>query len=363
MVSGRGFAPPLISVSANCSGVVFGIRRSLPLWAMESSGSSPAAILATVIAQAPCPAGRFSPFGPLGIPSSHEPFKHGAAKKNAVKSSLNMQTDLHFYGTYVIARAAGFPSVCAQRIAYASQFVDDSTHAESKRHKDGGVLHAIATSHHPLGSEFSAEINPDDPRLVWIPFHFLPGGAGDTLEEQLLCIKDSDIAQEMVEHHIDAALGKEVFAMELLGIMTHVYLDTFSHYGFSGVGSEYNEVESGPFETIGEVSPKTRRDLEESYSAFAEKYVMQAEAWTLSRFLVGSTKKFAIGHGAVATYPDKPFLHWRVAFKKPRPNNGTESFRNNTETYLEGCEKLHGYFSCFVKRWRSESKIQPFSEI
>jgi hypothetical protein len=33
-----------------------------------------------------------------------------------------MQEDMHYYGTYAIARAAGIPSGDAQVIAYAAQF-------------------------------------------------------------------------------------------------------------------------------------------------------------------------------------------------------------------------------------------------
>ena len=37
-----------------------------------------------------------------------------------------MQSDMHYFGTYCIARAAGIKKSAAQKIAYASQFVDDS---------------------------------------------------------------------------------------------------------------------------------------------------------------------------------------------------------------------------------------------
>ena len=37
-----------------------------------------------------------------------------------------MQIDMHFYGVYAMARAAGLDPVTAETIANASQFVDDA---------------------------------------------------------------------------------------------------------------------------------------------------------------------------------------------------------------------------------------------
>ena len=41
-----------------------------------------------------------------------------------------MQIDMHFYGTYALARAAGIKPDSAHTIAYASQFVDDALEGE-----------------------------------------------------------------------------------------------------------------------------------------------------------------------------------------------------------------------------------------
>ena len=41
-----------------------------------------------------------------------------------------MQLDMHFYGIYALARAAGIKPDSAYIIAYASQFVDDALDGE-----------------------------------------------------------------------------------------------------------------------------------------------------------------------------------------------------------------------------------------
>ena len=78
---------------------------------------------------------------------------------------------------------------------------------------------------------------------------FFPAGKGDSLSEKLVCQKDSELAQEMVANHIRHAVANmDGSGLQLIGIMAHVYADTFSHYGFSGVSSRQNEVEGDSFQ-------------------------------------------------------------------------------------------------------------------
>ena len=76
---------------------------------------------------------------------------------------------------------------------------------------DGGMLFGIATAHsektafeNALFKEFLEQ------RLVWVPFHFLPGDKGDTLERKLVCQMDSPIAREMVANNLQHALGDRI---------------------------------------------------------------------------------------------------------------------------------------------------------
>ena len=268
-----------------------------------------------------------------------------------------MQSDMHFYGTYVMARAAGIPARDAETIAYSAQFVDDSTSQDSKPHPDGGLLYGIASAHHDKQCILNSQIDPEEQRRVWVPFHFLPGGAGELLEERLICVKDSDIAREMVSHHIAKAISCE-FRFELLGIAAHVYMDTFSHYGFSGIGSDYNAVDGESFDLIGVKDPEMERYVLNKKGTFLEKYKLRSVA----SFLVEASTD-TLGHGGVATYPDRPFLHWRVTFDKNRPGNGAVSDRDNPATFLEGCEKLHQYFSEFARGYYTDSAPIAFAEI
>ena len=181
-----------------------------------------------------------------------------------------MQIDMHFYATYTLARAAGIPSRDAKIIAHAAQYVDDSNSQDIERHPDGGMLYLIATAHHPFKAAWDSWVDHNEQRRVWVPFHFLPGGSGDTLEEKLLCIADSQIARKMIEHHIDVAAGNCPFGLQLLGIAAHVYMDTFAHYGFSGIGSRYNLVMEDSISL--EVNGGLKRDMFEKAKEFAKKH-------------------------------------------------------------------------------------------
>ncbi len=61
-----------------------------------------------------------------------------------------MQLDMHFYGVYALARAAGIKPKTARLIAYASQFVDDAIEDEAVILKEGKAVLPTMTSHKPL---------------------------------------------------------------------------------------------------------------------------------------------------------------------------------------------------------------------
>jgi hypothetical protein len=183
-----------------------------------------------------------------------------------------MQEDMHYYGTYAIARAAGLKAKDARVIAYAAQYVDDSTSNSSELHDDGGMLLAVATAHTNSEAIHNAAVDHIEQRKVWVPFHFFPGIGGETLSEKLVCVKDSLLAQEMVKNHIRQAVSvKNEYGLALMGVTAHVYADTFAHYGFSGVSSRQNSVEGNSFE-FDVNDPKMLTYINTKFSRFLNKY-------------------------------------------------------------------------------------------
>ena len=269
-----------------------------------------------------------------------------------------MQKDMHFYATYAVARAAGLPRDDAYTLAYSAQFVDDSDHQDTEVHADGGMMWGVATAHHPVtATENAQEHNSGEQRRVWVPFHFIPGGHGDSLEEKLICIKDSAIANEMFDNHMAMALSDKAYALHLLGIASHVYCDTFSHYGFSGISSSYNDVQADSIKFITDLDPKIESYIWRKAKEFGRKFVAETTS------VVGEALSRGLGHGAVNTYPDRPYLKWQVTFDKARPDGETTCTRDNVSTYFEGCQGLHAKLSGFASQYYSDPEIIPFVQI
>jgi hypothetical protein len=259
-----------------------------------------------------------------------------------------MDIDMHYYGTYAMARAAGIEPGSALLIATAAEFVDDSTATEVIVHPDGARFRGEATAHHPTA--LIPINNLDDQINVWVPFHFLPGNVGKTQSQRLMCVKDSQVAQDMAAHHL--GLAKEFYSLELIGIAAHVYADTFAHHGFSGVSSRVNRVH---FSTLKPINADPL--LQSWYPSFFKKYSSQGGFFQNFRTfkadvvsIVGGELSGALGHGAVATFPDQPYLIWDYAYEMEEISGANQIHRENLVEYVEGAAALHRLFRDFVQR-------------
>lgn len=253
-----------------------------------------------------------------------------------------MHIDFHYYATYAMARATGLAPQDCQIIASAAQFVDDNDEDENSIWlEDGGRLNRIPTAH-PLIHIENTEYFDNDQRTVWLPFHFLPGNEGESMSERLVCRKDSKIAREMME--TCQSMIKKEFGLYLVGIASHVYADTFSHYGFSGISSRWNKVDADSI-----ILKNSQRDSE-SEAQFENKYGRTMGGLLNWRNFLKNFKSDvaelgtgALGHGAVLKYPDYPFLDWEFKYEHSSWDN-LICERDNPSTFLEACEKLHGVF-------------------
>ncbi|SDH71110.1 DUF6765 family protein [Propionivibrio dicarboxylicus] len=256
-----------------------------------------------------------------------------------------MQTDMHYYGTYALARAAGIKPEAAMIIATAAQYVDDFK-GVSKELADNAYVGCRATAHGitltvETVKDTAQNVDHEDQRHVWSPFHFLPGCEGTTIAERMICRKDSKVAQTMVAHHLD--LSNEDFGLVLIGITAHVYADTFAHFGFSGISNVMNEVDGRSFD-LSIKSSSLRNYVWEKASDFWDACKGQ-----------GAELLTKLGHGGAATFPDRPYLTWRFRYSDGRDSD----LRNNQDTFLAACEKLHTMFLEFGKRRPEFSNGDP----
>ncbi len=227
-----------------------------------------------------------------------------------------MQLDMHYYGTYAMARAAGLKKRASQVIATAAQFVDDNAGKESVNFRDGGRMDVEATAHHAYQIK---NIDKEDQRQIWVPFHFLPGNEGDSYTARLVCRKDSAIAKEMVGFNL--SIVDQPYALPLMGITAHVYADTFSHYGFSGVSSRKNRLVNDSFRFV-ELQSKMEVYIRDKEKRFRENYPGEDFMDNIKSW-VAETFSGALGHGAAVNCLAQDLKKVRTIRKMPGTIIGT----------------------------------------
>ncbi len=235
-----------------------------------------------------------------------------------------MQIDMHFYGLYALARAAGIRPDPALVIATASQFVDEAIDDEAIVLADQNAVVPTMTSHKPLDWQ---NCLPGDQWKVWVPFHFLPGNQpeGGSFTEKMVCRKNSAPARRMLENAL--SMADQPLGPLMIGIACHVYADTFAHYGFIGLRRDWNRVRN---DTV-EIKVRSRKIID----------YIEAKFEDFKARLIGSAGEvMPVGHAAVATYPDRPYLVWRYAHE-----NGLVVQRDNPADYLEAGRKLFDFFA------------------
>jgi hypothetical protein len=238
-----------------------------------------------------------------------------------------MQTDMHFNGIYALARVAGIKPETARVIACASQFVDDALEDKTLVFGKKAVITSM-TSHKPIDHQNALS---RDQWNVWSAFHFLPGldPGAQSFEEAMSCGKNSETANRILRFAL--ANTAQPFGPHLAGIVAHVYADTFSHFGFVGLSSEWNKVDEHSIKlhvTSSSIFDYVKDKLDDFFSG-----------------LTGTAAEIMpVGHGAVATLPDRPYLHWEYTSK-----DGRHVERYNVEDYLKACQGLHAFFHDFVE--------------
>lgn len=168
--------------------------------------------------------------------------------------------------------------------------------------------------------------------------------------------------RDVIAHHMKQA--KKRYGLELMGVTAHVLMDTYSHYGFSGLSSDDNKIVSSSIR-LENVEPHLNGYLAEKAEEFTG-MTRQIMTWgrgvkTLSSrknrkwwsviktsvtSLVAETLSDGLGHGPALTYPDRPFLKWSFEYK----SKANLQMRDNPATFMEGCKALHKLFTDFLAK-------------
>lgn len=230
----------------------------------------------------------------------------------------DMNKDFHYGIVFIVARIAGLDPREARTVAHACQYVDDSTVSGVLHFAEGQTYERFASAHSML--DYRNFRNRAD-KLVWAPFHFVPGGDGGNFEERTTCRADSRIARRMMQRAIDDRAGAN--ALHRLGVALHAYVDTWAHQGFIGVRSDLNVV----------------HELERFDHRPRSLFTMLANSWAIVKDVVKQSVVnivLRLGHGAALHHPDLPWLHWRYVNGK-----GQRISRENLDQFVDAADAAH----------------------
>jgi hypothetical protein len=238
-----------------------------------------------------------------------------------------MNIDFHYGIIYAVSRIGGLSRQHAQVVAHACQYIDDSTVPGLLKFAGGETFDRFASAHKMLDY---ANMDNDQNRIIWVPFHFLPAAQGNTLEEKAICRPNSDVAKTMVR--LALAENGADNALHRLGVTLHVYVDTWAHQGFSGTESKYNRVSK----LLGnDHDAKTWLDVLKSK---VDGVVNNVEADALD--IVSG-----LGHGAALHFPDMPWAKWEYV-------NGYDQLvkRENLPDFISAADMACKVVQAFVAK-------------
>jgi len=217
---------------------------------------------------------------------------------------MDMKIDLHFYGIAVLARAGGFNEEEALTIAYASQYVDDSTESEPLQ-VGKMIFEPVRTAHYGLEAfDWSVQ------KKIYIPFHFLPARPIRKPGDTFLTAPGSKFTHMVWDH---ACSETDTASRPIsMGIALHTFADSWSHKWFSGRLNSENDVENI--------------------------HVFEDNHWKhlkLENIYLDTMPQ--IGHAEAGSYPDLPQIRWK--YRRKGQQNTSE--RKNSEDFLKACKEIH----------------------
>jgi hypothetical protein len=111
----------------------------------------------------------------------------------------------------------------------------------------------------------------------------MPSNHGNGVQERMVCQANSENAQRMIREV--ANLKGKPYQLHRLGIALHVYADTWSHQGFSGLQADINDV----------------KNINVQNESHNNSFVRDAIEFFIPR----------VGHAETGHLPDEPYRDWK----------------------------------------------------
>lgn len=240
-----------------------------------------------------------------------------------------MQIDFHHGVTYVVARLGGLGHEEASIVAHAAQYVDDATHDGPLQFRTGERYVRVTSAHKALN--LMANADAGDNRLVWVPFHFLPGNRPphghpgvlavhdpeDEFHHRLMCQPGSDVAWEMMADVIERR--QLPYGLHRLGIALHTFVDTWAHQQFVGAVCDLNRLDEVSVDAV----PPYGQD---------RALMDELDGWKADIQEAIATQ-LPVGHAGALSLPDLPFVRWRFTRM-----NGQKVLRDNPSDFLQAAQ-------------------------
>jgi hypothetical protein len=235
---------------------------------------------------------------------------------------------------------AGFEHEEADVIAYSAQYVDDATNSGTITFDNNAKYTRISSAHKMLDYK---NFNDLENRYIWVPFHFLPGNGGKeqgenpegSFHKKLKCTPNSYVAKDMLQTCFNDK--EKSYGLHRLGVAMHVYADTFAHRDFCGISHKSNKVRELEAE---KVNGKENNDKYETWAVKVKNFFKDKFDEVTSQFVEDINP---LGHGAVLSYPDLPYLKW--SYKNEM--TGEQIDRNNSLEMKEAAKNLYKVLYAF----------------
>lgn len=263
-----------------------------------------------------------------------------------------MKKDFHYSVIKILAIKAGFNENDAQIIAHASQYVDDATTHQpvilmdppafivnhKRYYKERSMFDPICTAHKSI--ELTAGIFRCVQEKVYVPFHFIPetdlNGVGFKKKKNYITKENGQLSNELMANAVNelkkSSDENRISKLIKFGITIHSYADTWSHQGFSGIHSKFNNIRCLKFK--------------------------DGNKWKSKNYNILPS----IGHAEVIDYPDVTNIEWKYKYKKKKNIIKAKILRKNYEIFMDASKHIFDYLCSANNRFSSDELWDDFKD-
>jgi hypothetical protein len=251
----------------------------------------------------------------------------------------------HYYAMLAFARVLGYNKQAAETIAYVSQYVDDaladfitvkqiSKDIEFDVINNQNVLSDMATCQDYARVKtltFTSMIRNT------AAFHYVPKCKGSTFAKKMRCGENSPVIREIMEKSF-----KEDNLVKF-GMLLHIYADTYSHQGFSGIFSEVNDISNVVL-------------YNRLYIGWIEKIIIAVRKLfkpTFERLFDYFIPVY--GHSQALIIPDETYVEWSYQYDSGGWVGGMTGHSGrikNSERYILAFENVCTYLKRYLKTYK-----------